>query len=428
MKKKACFVLSLVLILTLLCVSVFADSEIIVKIDSEKVEFNEDVGFPFVDENGRTLVPFKACLEKYGAEVDWDNENRTAIAKKGDIAIKVPIGEEFILKNDEKIEIDTVAVIKDNRTYLPIRPVMEAFGSEVEWDNESRAVLITSEPIDAKEILLDAYAKSYAWNNFDAKMKMEMAISAPDEEGVVQNLSILMDMDMTAFQDPLKAKASADMHIDAGEEKLTQHLMDIYYDLDGNKFTMYMGMPNEDGEIEWVKQTQENKLFSELNKDNKEKLELDEKALKEVKYLGKYDEDGKSLLKFETTMSFDAYMDMLQGYGDMLMSSGKEEDKLAADMLKNIGDITYIVYVDEDTNEIVKYEMDLGSLMGSMFDNISESEDMPEEVLEQLKNMKMEMEMHIEYLNVNEAKDFEIPKEVLKAPEAPAVEASEKDK
>jgi hypothetical protein len=426
MKKKACFILSLVLILTLSCVAVFADSEIIVKIDSEKVEFNEDVGFPFVDENGRTLVPFKAALEKYGAEVNWDNENRTAIAKKGDIAIKVPIGEKFILKNDEKIETDTVAVIKDDRTYLPIRPVMEAFGSEVQWDNELKAVLITTEPIDAKEVLLDAYAKSYAWKNFDAKMKMEMSIAAPDEEGVVQNLSVLMDMEMTAFQDPLKAKASADMQMGAGEEKLTQHLMDMYYDLDGKKFTMYMGMPNEDGEIEWVKQTQENEIFETLNKDNKEKLELDKEALKEVKFLGKYDEDGKSLLKLEATMSYDAYLKMLDGYMDMLMSSEKEEDKLAADMLKNIGDMTYIVYVDEESHEIVKYEMNLGSLMGSMFDNLFESEDMPEEVLEQLKDMKMEM--HIEYLNVNEAKDFEIPEEVLKAPEAPAVEAPEKGK
>jgi hypothetical protein len=198
-------------------------------------------------------VPFKAALEKYGAEVNWDNENRTAIAKKGDIAIKVPIGEKFILKNDEKIETDTVAVIKDDRTYLPIRPVMEAFGSEVQWDNELKAVLITTEPIDAKEVLLDAYAKSYAWKNFDAKMKMEMSIAAPDEEGVVQNLSVLMDMEMTAFQDPLKAKASADMQMGAGEEKLTQHLMDMYYDLDGKKFTMYMGMPNEDGEIKSLK-------------------------------------------------------------------------------------------------------------------------------------------------------------------------------
>ena len=426
MKKKACFILSLVLILTLSCVAVFADSEIIVKIDSEKVEFNEDVGFPFVDENGRTLVPFKAALEKYGAEVNWDNENRTAIAKKGDIAIKVPIGEKFILKNDEKIETDTVAVIKDDRTYLPIRPVMEAFGSEVQWDNELKAVLITTEPIDAKEVLLDAYAKSYAWKNFDAKMKMEMSIAAPDEEGVVQNLSVLMDIEMTAFQDPLKAKASADMQMGAGEEKLTQHLMDMYYDLDGKKFTMYMGMPNEDGEIEWVKQTQENEIFETLNKDNKEKLELDKEALKEVKFLGKYDEDGKSLLKLEATMSYDAYLKMLDGYMDMLMSSEKEEDKLAADMLKNIGDMTYIVYVDEESHEIVKYEMNLGSLMGSMFDNLFESEDMPKEVLEQLKDMKMEM--HIEYLNVNEAKDFEIPEEVLKAPEAPAVEAPEKDK
>ena len=82
--KKIIFVLSLVLILVISSVTAFAD-EIIVNIDSTKVEFNDELGFPFLDENNRTLVPFRAALEKYGAEVEWNNESRIAIASKGEI-------------------------------------------------------------------------------------------------------------------------------------------------------------------------------------------------------------------------------------------------------------------------------------------------------------------------------------------------------
>jgi hypothetical protein len=128
--KRIVFVLSLVLLLALSSVTAFAD-DVIINIDSTEVEFNEELGFPFIDENNRTQVPFRAALEKYGAEVDWDNESRAAIAVKGEMVVKVPIGENYILKNDEEIPVDTAARIVNGRTFLPIRAVIEAFGSEV---------------------------------------------------------------------------------------------------------------------------------------------------------------------------------------------------------------------------------------------------------------------------------------------------------
>jgi hypothetical protein len=67
--KRIVFVLSLVLVLVLSSVTAFAD-EIVITIDSDKVEFTEDLGFPFIDENNRTLVPFRATLEKFGAQVE----------------------------------------------------------------------------------------------------------------------------------------------------------------------------------------------------------------------------------------------------------------------------------------------------------------------------------------------------------------------
>lgn len=109
-------------------------------INGEYIEFNDKIGYPFIDENNRTQVPFRIILEKIGAKVEWNNETRTAIAEKDGIKVEVPIDKTFILKNGERIENDTKALIKDERTYLPIRVVLEAFGYEVGWDGKTITV------------------------------------------------------------------------------------------------------------------------------------------------------------------------------------------------------------------------------------------------------------------------------------------------
>ena len=113
-----------------------------VRIDGTQVVFNQTAGYPFIDENSRTQVPFRVVLEAFGATVDWDNATRTAIAEKDGIIVKVPIGTDYIEKNGVKITNDTTSLIKDSRTYLPIRIVLEAFGAAVDWDGASKTVVV----------------------------------------------------------------------------------------------------------------------------------------------------------------------------------------------------------------------------------------------------------------------------------------------
>ena len=87
---------------------------------------------------------------------------------------------------------------------------------------------------------------------------------------------------------------------------------------------------------------------------------------------------------------------------------------MAAEMLMNMDDIVFLVYVDEASGEIEKYEMDLSALMQNMMKSISESFEVPEEELEMLESLKMYIEMKMS--NINEAEDFEIPEEALNAP------------
>ena len=133
---------SLMVVITLVASPVFATS---VSISGDDIIYTEDSGKPFIDENNRTQVPFRQTIEAIGADVYWDNTNKIAIAEKGEIKVEIPIGKSYIFVNGEKVVNDTAALIKNNRTYLPIRIVLEAFGYEVSWDNDSKTVIAISD-------------------------------------------------------------------------------------------------------------------------------------------------------------------------------------------------------------------------------------------------------------------------------------------
>ncbi|MDD3023581.1 MAG: peptidoglycan DD-metalloendopeptidase family protein [Syntrophomonadaceae bacterium] len=116
-----------------------------INIDDMNVEFCGHTGIPFIDSNHRTQVPLRITMESLGAEVDWNQDTQTVVVKKDDIMVEVPIGKYYILKNGQQIPNDTVAAIRGGRTFIPIRAVLEAFGTEVGWEKETQTVTIDSQ-------------------------------------------------------------------------------------------------------------------------------------------------------------------------------------------------------------------------------------------------------------------------------------------
>ncbi len=113
-------------------------------LDGRELVFSEEEGFgvPFVTDN-RTMIPLRKPLEAIGVEVSYDNYNRVVTATKDETKVKIPIDKNIIYVNDNEVEIDTQAIIKDNRTYIPLRAVLEAFGYKTEWHNNSRTVILS---------------------------------------------------------------------------------------------------------------------------------------------------------------------------------------------------------------------------------------------------------------------------------------------
>lgn len=141
MKKRVwCLLLALLLLLGMGTGATAANDAVSVEIDGEAVAFSADSGYPYVDENGRTQVPLRAVMEQFGCTVTWDEASKAAVIESGDTTVVVPIGEAYLLVNGKTVPMDTAAVAKDGHTYLPIRPVLEAFGAQVRWSDGAISV------------------------------------------------------------------------------------------------------------------------------------------------------------------------------------------------------------------------------------------------------------------------------------------------
>lgn len=125
--------------------NVLAEDGISVEVNGEKVVFDQ----PPVIENGRTLVPFRAVLEKMGAEVDWDNDTQTVSCKLGEREVSLVINSDKMTVPEGEITLDVPAKIINSRTMVPVRAVSEGLGAQVDWDNDTRTVVVVSE--DASE-------------------------------------------------------------------------------------------------------------------------------------------------------------------------------------------------------------------------------------------------------------------------------------
>lgn len=114
------------------------ENEISVYVEGQKVSFD----VPPQTINDRTMVPIRAIFEVMGATVNWDNATQTAICTKDNTVVKMTLNSKIEYINDVPYEMDVAPVIVDNRTLAPARYVAEAFGYFVNWDGNTKSVLI----------------------------------------------------------------------------------------------------------------------------------------------------------------------------------------------------------------------------------------------------------------------------------------------
>ena len=146
MKKLFAGLVAATLAISMVPATAFA-ADITVTANGDKVAFTDAA--PYINSDNRTLVPLRAIAEALNLKVDWDDEAKTATFATEDGAKKVDftIGEKELKVTEGEtastVEMDTAAVITNDRTYAPARYLAEAFGYNVSWDGRDSLVSIT---------------------------------------------------------------------------------------------------------------------------------------------------------------------------------------------------------------------------------------------------------------------------------------------
>lgn len=143
-----------------------ADVKVELYLDGELLKEEKDLGHAFIDINtDRTYIPIRFLAEKLGLEVSFISESQyrknTFMLQSEEISLYMELGsdEALIHKDGEvnKIKVDAEAFIYEDRFYVPVRFISEAFHYGVGWESDGKTHKIK---IDTKNPTIKASLKS----------------------------------------------------------------------------------------------------------------------------------------------------------------------------------------------------------------------------------------------------------------------------
>ncbi len=116
-----------------------------------------------VIESGRTLVPVKFIVEELGGKVTWDGVKRTVLIEKDDITLLLWIDSNLVKYNDGESYVlsDVAPKIINDRTYVPLRLISNAFSVGIKWDQDTRSVIVDSSEKSVVEPFFDVDITSH---------------------------------------------------------------------------------------------------------------------------------------------------------------------------------------------------------------------------------------------------------------------------
>lgn len=183
MKKLALIITVMFVMATLFSTLSFAvELPLRVVVNGDELRFPD--AQPFVDGNGRTQTPARFIGEALGATVTWDGSKQKAVFELCGNTLVLYIGKKDYDLNGQKKQMDTAAMIRDGRTFVPARYVAEAFGATVKWDSAIRTVYIKVE----KTIGDKTGTKVIA--GFEVPKDTDLSVFVPSNKSVEIQLSV----------------------------------------------------------------------------------------------------------------------------------------------------------------------------------------------------------------------------------------------
>ncbi|TJY42038.1 copper amine oxidase [Cohnella pontilimi] len=118
---------------------------IVMKLGSAKATVNGKsvtLPAPVFSINGNSYLPLKFVAEAMGADVGWEASTKRVTVLRGSKMIDLWIGKSELAADGVRQKINAEPVIRNSRTYVPLRIVSEQLGQKVTWDEKTRTITI----------------------------------------------------------------------------------------------------------------------------------------------------------------------------------------------------------------------------------------------------------------------------------------------
>ncbi len=119
-----------------------AKSVVDIYVNRIKIDFSKyDNVLPIIEDDF-TLVPLRAVAEALDCNVDFDDATKTVTITNDDKVITLVLNAKTAKVNDKELALDKEAKVINDRTMVPARFISESLGYFVDWDADSRSVVI----------------------------------------------------------------------------------------------------------------------------------------------------------------------------------------------------------------------------------------------------------------------------------------------
>lgn len=96
----------------------------------------------YINEEGQMMCPLRELAEKLDYQVTWNGEDRSITLSKDSEVIKLKIGETNINVNGVDMNMGLTAVVKRDKTFVPLELFSHALNLVVGWDNKTQSIKI----------------------------------------------------------------------------------------------------------------------------------------------------------------------------------------------------------------------------------------------------------------------------------------------
>lgn len=141
-----------------------------ININESPVNFKDQE--PFIDENDRTLVPVRFLSEGLDAKVYWFGDEKRVRILKNDQSIDIMIDSKTAFVNGTPVEMDTKAILVNNRTVVPLRFISEALGFDINYVfDQAHKIDVYNLELKLKESLMAIQTSPIDVTNFNLKVE-----------------------------------------------------------------------------------------------------------------------------------------------------------------------------------------------------------------------------------------------------------------